>query len=478
MNYLSWTFYIFVLILALIYYIIPQKFKWYVLLVGSIYFYYALSGSLKTLFIFLVEILIGYFSGILIEKYGSCKYGRVLTAFLIALCIIPLICIKIRLNIIIRYSLIITVGISYYTLQMISYIADIYMKKISAQKNPLKYILYMSFFPQIVQGPIPRYKDLSTALFDGNKFEAENIIRGIELIIWGFFLKYMIADRASIVVDQVFTTYEELPGAVIGLGGILYSIQLYADFLACVTISQGIAEIFGIRLSDNFKRPYFAPSIRDFWRRWHMSLSFWLRDYIYIPLGGGKKGKIRRYINLIITFVISGFWHGNGLNYLAWGLLHAFYQIIGGFTWKTRNRIWDKTGLKSTSVPVRILRALGTSFLAMIAWILFRAENLTQGIRMIQLMFEKLEFEQIKNMGLVVKVGAFIGPREWYVLIISVFILLIISIIQSKIEIRSWLKGKPMILRGVAGAVLIMVVFVFGSYGYGFEAADFIYGGF
>ena len=143
-------------------------------------------------------------------------------------------------------------------------------------------------------------------------------------------LKYMIADRADVVVSQIFEGYMDMTGAVILLGGVLYSIQLYADFLACVTISQGVAEFFGIKLRDNFAHPYFAPTVQDFWRRWHMSLSFWLRDYVYIPLGGNRKGKIRKYINLILTFLVSGFWHGGlALNFIFWGLLHAFYQVVG-----------------------------------------------------------------------------------------------------------------------------------------------------
>ena len=474
MSYLSTAFYIMVIFMAVIYYILPKKFRWYVLLAGSLYFYYVISGSLKSCLVFFLQAVIGYAGGIVTEK----KRSKGLTVFFVILSILPLIYVKAGTDLLQSHIWMATIGISYYTLQMIAYIADIYRGKTDAQRNPLKYLLFISFFPQIVQGPIPRYNDLSQRLYSGNEFSMRSIIRSTELIIWGFFLKYMIADRASVAVDQIFADYAVQPGVVILLGAVLYSIQLYADFLACVTISQGVAGIFGIDLTDNFRRPYFSSSIQEFWRRWHMSLSFWLRDYVYIPLGGSRKGRIRKYINLIFTFLVSGLWHGIGLNFVAWGLLHAFYQIIGGLTIKIRNRLWEFIRLKPTSVPVRIIRAAGTSFLAMTAWILFRADSLYTGVAMINTMFTKTDADQFKDLGLIIKMGAFMSPRDWYALIASIIILFTVSLIQSRTEIRSLLEKRPFFIHGAAVIAAFMIVLVFGNYGYGFDASDFIYGGF
>ena len=157
----------------------------------------------------------------------------------------------------------------------------------------LKYALFISFFPQIIQGPIPRYEKLGNELFEGHTFNSQGFMNGIQLIIWGFFLKFMIADKASIIVNTVFNNFATYNGLYVWIAAILYSLQLYTDFLACVTLSQGISLLFGISIDDNFQRPYFATSVKDFWRRWHMSLSSWLRDYVYIPLGGNRKGTCR-----------------------------------------------------------------------------------------------------------------------------------------------------------------------------------------
>ncbi|MCR5237782.1 MAG: MBOAT family protein, partial [Lachnospiraceae bacterium] len=269
-------------------------------------------------------------------------------------------------------------------------------------------------------------------------------------------------------------------GAVLLLGSVLYSVQLYADFLACVTIAQGVASAFGIRLMDNFHHPYFASTVQDFWRRWHMSLSFWLRDYVYIPLGGNRKGKIRKHLNLIITFLVSGFWHGGlALNYLFWGLLHAFYQLIGSFTIGIRNRIWNAVNLNPKSFPVRLLRAMATSFLVMIAWIFFRADSLFVGLDMTCRMFRDLKWTELKDLiPTVLKMGAFMDPKEWYVLIVSIGILLIISLLQSKYVIKDLVSRLYLPARWLIYVSAILIVVIFGSYGHGFNAADFIYGGF
>lgn len=318
MTYTSVYYYIFVIVLIIFYYVFPLRYRWIILLVGSLGFYYQLSKG--SWWLLGLTLLVSYLSGILIEKnaisskivMGGGK-NRLSLCFLLAsllLVVLPLILTK-------QFSFqnqpffsLSSLGLSFYTLQIVSYLVDIYNGRIHAQKNFAKYALFVSFFPQIVQGSIPRYEQLSEQLYEGHRFDERGFSKGIQMIVWGFFLKMMIADKAGIVVDTVFGDPQTYQGEYVLAAGILYSIQLYTDFLACVCLAQGCAELFGIRLADNFRHPYFAESVKDFWSRWHISLSTWLRDYIYIPLGGSRRGKIRKYINLVITFVVSGIWHG------------------------------------------------------------------------------------------------------------------------------------------------------------------------
>ena len=373
-------------------------------------------------------------------------------------------------------SWIIPIGLSFYSMQIISYLVDVYRGDCSAQKNPLKYTLYVSFFPIIIQGPISRYSQLSETLYKGTAYDFEKIMRGVQLIIWGVFLKYMIAEKSAIVVDYIFENSEVYSGCYILLAGILYSIQLYTDFLSCVTISRGVAGLFGIELVNNFNHPYFSTSIKEFWRRWHISLSEWLRDYIYIPLGGNRKGKVRKYFNLICTFAVSGLWHGSRWKYIVWGLMHAVYQIIGDAIHKPKDAILEKISLSKDSKARKIIDMIITSFLVMVAWIIFRADTLAEGFMMIGAMFSNFNpwifFDNsIFDFGL--------SQKDFEILAVSVLILIAVSAVQENgIKIRDWFNRQSLIIRWIIYLCAIWSVWIFGTYGIGFDAADFIYGGF
>lgn len=282
---------------------------------------------------------------------------------------------------------IIPIGLSFYSLQVIAYLVDIYKGRIDCQKNLLKYALFISFFPQVIQGPIPRYQQLGEQLFHGHRYDSDRFMKGIQLIIWGFFLKYMITNKASIIVDTIFDNSTTYQGWFVLVAGILYSFQLYADFQSCVTMSQGVSQLFGINLIDNFDHPYFSTSIKEFWRRWHISLSTWLRDYIYIPLGGNRGGQFSKYRNLVITFAVSGIWHGGSWKYLFWGLMHAGYQIAGDLTHGVQEKIYSFFQMPPGSKLRRLVQRFLTFYFVMTAWIIFRASSLKTGARMILSMF-------------------------------------------------------------------------------------------
>lgn len=469
MTYTSFAFYIMLTIALVIYYIFPKQYRWLVLLASNFCFIWLATKSLSKLALFLITIAASFIAGLILEK----NKNKLTLAAGIIISGLPFFAYR-GWDLVGGDSLlgrspswIITLGLAFYTMQIIAYLVDIYRGQILAQRNFLKYALFISFFPQILQGPIPRYSQLQDQLLEGHDFDDERLMRGIQLIIWGFFLKFMIADKAGIVVDTVFGNSEIYKGVYIWVAAILYSLQLYADFLACTTLSQGIASLFGISLADNFKRPYFSDSIKDFWRRWHISLSTWLKDYIYIPLGGNRKGVKRKYFNLIITFAVSGAWHGQGLKYVFWGLMHAFYQII--------EDLWPAL-TKKLEGPARVVRVLINFLFVTLAWIIFRADGIKTGIKMIIRMFTSFNpwvfFDgSLFNLGLV--------QREWELLIASLLVLFFVSKKQEEgLVLRENFARYNFVFKWIIYIAAIVIIWVFGTYGYGYDAADFIYGGF
>lgn len=478
MTYMSFPFYLFVTAAFLLYYSMPLKHRWLVLLAGSIFFYWRACGSGAGMAVLLVTILIAYAAGILLERMRR----KSILAGTVLLILLPWLCCK-NGNYILEILLhrdavnwIIPLGISFYTLQIISYLTDIYRGRIEAQRNPAKFALYVTFFPQIVQGPIPRYDRLAGQLYAGHSFCEGTVVRGFYRILWGFFLKMMIADRAAVVVNEVFDHHDQYVGCYVLAAGILYSIELYADFAACISISKGIANLFGIHLADNFNHPYLAVSVKDFWHRWHMSLSEWLKDYIYIPLGGSHRGRIRTFLNLILTFLVSGIWHGAGLRFVVWGLMHAGYQIAGQLTQKARVRAVGLLGLEE-AVEVRTwIQRIWTFLCVMVAWILFRAENLTTGLQMIRSMFRVRNVWIFTNDALLT-LG--LDWKEWLVLTASILILLIVSLKQEKgIVFADRIFGQPVMVRWGLYLIVIFGIMTYGVYGMGYDPQAFIYGGF
>lgn len=478
MTYVSFLFYVFVLAAVAVYYIIPLKGRWIVLLGASIFFYWQALETGAGMAVILLTIAIAYGAGLLLQRVRK----RSILAGAVLLLVIPWLCMK-NGNYILEILLhrdavawIVPLGISFYTLQMISYLADVYQGKTEAQRNPAKFALYVMFFPQIVQGPIPRYDRLAGQLYAGHSFCERTVVGGFYRILWGFFLKLMIADRAAVVVDEIFENHHQYVGCYVLVAGVLYSIQLYTDFAACISISKGVANLFGIELADNFNHPYLAVSVKDFWHRWHMSLSEWLKDYVYIPLGGSRKGKIRTFINLIITFVVSGIWHGAGMRFIVWGLLHAAYQIIGQLTQGIQRKAAKITGLTQAPQARVWIRRAWTFLCVMTAWIIFRAGNLRIGLQMIGSMFRVWNVWIFTNDALL---ALGLNWKEWVVLIVSILILFVVSVKQEKgIVFSDGIFRQPVYIRWALYLVVIFGIMTYGAYGMGYDSQAFIYGGF
>ena len=233
-------------------------------------------------------------------------------------------------------NIILPVGISFYTFQTLSYTIDVYKRKFRPTTDFGSFFAFVSFFPQLVAGPIERAKNLLPQFYKKRNFDLSKATDGMRQILWGYFMKVVVADRLALYVDVVYNNVEMHNSITLLLATVLFSFQIYCDFAGYSNIAIGTAKIFGFQLMDNFKRPYFATSITDFWRRWHISLSTWFRDYVYIPLGGNRVSKFRHYSNLFITFVISGLWHGANWTFIIWGALHGFYQIAEKIIYRRR----------------------------------------------------------------------------------------------------------------------------------------------
>ena len=477
MSYITFPYYLLLAAAVPVYYIVPKNRRWVVLLTASILFYISVISDPKAWLLLGLTVCISYAAGRILQT----KKSRAVLAAGILLSAAPLLMIRL-LDLFcgpilgtIRFRWIVPVGLSFYTLQIVSYLADIYRGKTDPVRNAGQYALFILFFPYIIQGPIHRHSEIFSQLVEGHGYKEENIVRGARLILWGFFLKLMIADKAALYVDAVFASSDSYPGFYTAAALALYSIQLYADFLSCTTLSQGAAFLFGIRLIDNFDHPFFSLSVKEFWRRWHMSLSGWLKDYIYIPLGGSRRGKGRKYLNIIITFIVSGLWHGGSLKFILWGLMHALYQIAGDLTMKVREAFLKLIGIRNGSLVYRALKRTGTFILVSLAWIPFRAGSLTQSYAILRGLFRYFNPWVILDPGYL-EIG--MDRSDWRVLILSLAVLYFVSRTQEKLDLNEAVSRQSLVVRWGVFILGIAVIYVFGTYGAGYAAQNFIYGGF
>ncbi|MCH8329773.1 MAG: MBOAT family protein [Bacteroidetes bacterium] len=358
------------------------------------------------------------------------------------------------------------VGISFYTFQTLGYTIDVYRGQIKPERSYIRFALYVSFFPQLVAGPIERAKRLLPQFYVEHKIDPNRISSGLRLMMWGFFKKVVIADRLAEFVNVVYNNPGDHQGFAVILATYFFAFQIYCDFSGYSDIAIGSARIMGYDLMKNFDRPYFSKSISEFWSRWHISLSSWFRDYLYIPLGGNRVIKWRWYYNLMITFLISGFWHGANWTFLAWGFLHGTYLLIGIWGGGFKNWFNNVTGLDRSAGIKRIFDVLLTFHLALFAWIFFRANNITDAFQLIESMIH------IKK----TQLGLYIfGPGTNYKDLILVFVFLAlmhwVHLIQTRTSMTAWLASKPVWFRWSIYYGMILTLLFFGKY----QEQEFIY---
>lgn len=374
--------------LIALYFLASKKYRNYILLVFSLLFY--AWGEPKYIILMLVSIFVNYIFGILIDKLKRKKKKK---SFLLVLDIL----FNIGLLGYFKYAnffvanvnnvfgpetlkiteVMLPIGISFYTFQIMSYIIDLYRGEIKVQKNLPKLALYISFFPQLIAGPIVKYRDIDKALND-RKETLDKFYYGVKRFVYGLAKKVLIADVMAAIVDTVFA--EETGGvgltqSVAWLGALCYALQIYFDFSGYSDMAIGLGSMFGFKFMENFKFPYISRSITEFWRRWHISLSTWFKEYLYIPLGGNRKGKIRTYINLWIVFLVTGIWHGAAWTFVLWGVVHGFFIFI------------ERLGLKKVLDKMHVLSRVYTLMVVLVSWVIFRASGIHQALHYLKVMF-------------------------------------------------------------------------------------------
>ena len=483
----SYSFLIFFPIVVLINFMLPKKMQYIWLLVVSYYFY--MNWDARYVLLLLFSTLVTYLSGIMIEASGTDKNRKTAVAISFVLNIGVLFFFKYfnfamdTVNIALSqvgltipksdFNLLLPVGISFYTFQALSYTMDVYRKDITAERNFFKYALFVSFFPQLVAGPIERSKNLLKQVNQSHQFDYDKMRDGLLIMLWGYFLKLVVADRVAIIVNTVYGDYEQYGGVYIIVASMLFAVQIYCDFAGYSTIAIGAAEILGFQLMENFDCPYFSRSISEFWRRWHISLSSWFRDYLYIPLGGNRRGTLVKYRNIIIVFLVSGLWHGAAGTYVIWGLIHGVYQVIGGITRPVRDKLNNLFELKPESIGHKLVSGIITFLFVDFAWIFFRAETIGDAFSMIKSMMHVGNINILWDGSLY---GLGISAKSFLVLLFGIAIIIFADYMKYRgIKIRKVIIDQELWCRWLCYTTAFWFILVFGVWGESYDASSFIY---
>ena len=526
-----WSFkylFLFLPIVVIIYNILPQKHRWKILLLASYAFFLILSGKL-IVYIIASTILI-YFGGIWLSKLqeekkdelktakkeekGSIKekYKKksrrvlvisslILLGILIVLkysgfiignidALLDLLNINVKLDI---PKFLMPIGISFYTLQAISYLIDIYKGKIKADKNFWRLALFISFFPQIMEGPICRYSETADQLWKGERTNYQRLTFGSQRILFGFFKKLLIVDRVNALIGQVFTDYMHLDGGMIAIGMFLYTFQLYMDFSGTMDVVIGTGEIFGVTMPENFKQPFFSKSISDFWTRWHITLGAWFRDYIFYPVSlsnrckkimVASRKKLGNYygplvagaIALFCVWICNGLWHGSAWNYIFFGMYHFALILLAKIFDPLFKKIQSLLHINVNSFIYKGFQILRTTLLVCVGELFFRANSLTDGINMFGKMITNFSLKDIQY-GTVLNYG--LDLHDFIIVGVVLIIIFVISLLKEKgINIRESIAKQNTVVRWTLYYALILSMIIFGTYGLGYVPLDPMYANF
>ena len=505
MSITSSLYLIFLLALLFVYYIFPKKMQWMFLLAFSLVFIFAATNDIKVYFYILYGVLVSFFGALIIDKLKTEKHKKIAQTVTVLLMFLMLFFLKYlnffagtlinTINIFganLNYeniSIIAPIGVTFYTLIAIGYVIDVGRGVVLPQRNIFKYALYVLYFPQLTSGPFTRYSEMEKTLYAEHKLDLKNVLFGFQRILWGIFKKLVIAERMAVLVTTVYSNYTFFNGVYIVIGTIAFAIQLYTDFSGCMDIIIGSSEMLGIVLPENFGTPYFSKNISEYWRRWHITLGTWFKDYFFYPIlksnifqrlqskckdkFGKKWGKrIPTYLGMFILWFTVGAWHGGATKYIIGsGLLHWFYIVSGEICKPLFDKLAKTLKINQESFVFRIWQSVRTFCLVCIGFVFFRADSTSQAIEMLKLTFVNNYYELftngIYNLGL--------SRDDLGIAILSIALLFIISCLKQKYKIREQISKQHIVVRYSIWIILIMSILIFGYYGTGYDATSFIY---
>ncbi len=466
----SLHFVVFFILVTTTYFLIPHKFRWQLLLAASCYFYMVFMPVYILILGF--TIVVDYFVGIWLEDTSDRKRKKWILVLSLIANIGVLAFFKyynflndnlsILLNVwgyeneVPRLGILLPIGLSFHTFQAMSYTIEVYRGRYPAERHFGIYSLYVMYYPQLVAGPIERPQNVLPQYHAKQHFDYDRVTSGLRLMAWGFFKKVVIADRISPMVDHVYGNPEAFTGFSLIAATILFAFQIYTDFSGYSDIAIGCSRIMGIRLMDNFREPYFATSLNEFWGRWHISLSTWFRDYLYIPMGGRRVKVNRHFFNIFITFLISGIWHGANWTFVIWGSLHGIFLIAETIVKRL------KPDVNKTSLVQRILKQVWVFSLVCITWVFFRAESVSEAWHIVTHMTVNLG--ESFTVFLTQKLGA--DFYDWVIVASSVGIMLLVEFKKQTTVISQWILSMPKTLRWSVYLLLIFYIISFGQFEY------------
>lgn len=482
MNFNSLSYIAFLAVNILLYYLLPHRARAVQLLIASYFFYMCWNPAYALLM--LCSTAVTYGCGLLVG--GNVLHRRKLwlaLGFVLNLAILfffkyfNFLTETISLGLSLfglswqppLLDVLLPIGISFYTFQALGYTVDVYRGDILPERNFIHYALFVSFFPQLVAGPIERSGNILRQIKEEHPFCPENLRDGALPVLWGLFKKVVLADNLAVLVNAVYNMPNLHSGGAFVLATAAFAFQIYCDFSAYSDIARGSAKMLGFDLMENFRCPYFSASIQEFWRRWHISLSTWFRDYLYVPLGGNRKGKARQLLNLLIVFAVSGLWHGAALTFVVWGLLNGLYQVVSILLRPVKEKLLSLLHIGENNPILRLFRILLTFVLVCLAWVLFRANSLSDAAAIFQSLLA------LPQTGFTVDLTLLntAVPTLWMLGIGTVLLLIADYFITERGLMEK--INRFVSLRYVVYFLILAAILIFGSWGDGFAPQDFVY---
>ncbi len=481
----SLEFLIFFPIVTILYFLLPQKLRWLMLLTASCIFYMYFVPVY--ILILLFTIIIDYISGIYIERLQGEKKRLFLIISVLS---------NIGILFVFKYFnffndnlanvakllhwnypienlwILLPIGLSFHTFQSLSYVIEVYRGHQKAEKHFGIYALYVMFYPQLVAGPIERPQNMLHQFYEYHRFDYKRVTSGLKLMAWGFFKKVVIADRLALFVNQVYNNSSDYTGMTLVIATVFFSFQILCDFSGYSDIAIGAGQVMGFKLMTNFRRPYLSRSVAEFWRRWHISLSTWFKDYLYISMGGNRVSRPRWMFNLLVTFLVSGLWHGANWTYVIWGGLNGLFQIISYLTRNIRCKVTETLRLNRVPLIHKLLQTFVTFILISFTWIFFRAGSLTDAIHIIghipagllDISLLKTQFAELASLG-----------YDSYYFILSFALIVVLETIhlleESGKDLWEIIAEKPAVVRYITYYILILAILLLGEFG----SNEFIY---